>query len=132
MTAPKQSHQSRAGRLKGLAKWGWHLRTLLALRDHLKGSIGDRERELCGPMEPPSLHAEDFADELYDRKLAAALPSDSARALREVEDALHRINAGTYGRCERTGRAIPRIQLRALPWRRYAEVTKARRSTPSE
>ena len=105
--------------LEQVPQWGWHLRTLLALRDHLRGSIGDRERELCDPMEPPSLHAEDLVDERYDRELAAALPSDSAGALREIEDALLRIKAGTYGRCERTGRAIPRVLLRAVPWRRW-------------
>ena len=108
-------------------KWEWHLRTLLALRDHLRGSMGDREREPCDPLESPSLHAEDLVDELYDRELAAALPSDSAVALREIEDALLRIKAGTYGRCERTGRAIPRDELRALPWRRSPET---RRSAP--
>jgi RNA polymerase-binding transcription factor DksA len=97
----------------------------------MKGSIGDRVRESCDPMESPSLHAEDFIDELYDRELAAALPADSASALREIEDALLRLKAGTYGRCERTGRAIPLVQLRALPWRRFAETPKPHHSTPN-
>lgn len=101
--------------------WGWHLRTLLALRDHLRGGTGDREREPCDPLEPPSLHAEDLVDELYDRELAAALPADPASAWREIEAALLRLKDGTYGRCERTGRAIPAAQLRAIPWRRTCD-----------
>ena len=102
-------------------EWAWHYRTLLALRDHLMGGTGDRLRESCDPMEPPSLHAEDFAGELYDRELALTLPANPAEALREINDAIDRLKAGTYSRCEATGRRIPKSQLRAIPWRRFAE-----------
>ena len=42
------------------------------------------------------------------------------RALRsnltDVEHALAKIDAGTYGICERCGRPIPRERLEAIPW----------------
>ncbi|MBI2237416.1 MAG: TraR/DksA C4-type zinc finger protein [Actinobacteria bacterium] len=38
-----------------------------------------------------------------------------ARSLREVEDALMRLDRGTFGRCEECGRPIPVDRLRALP-----------------
>lgn len=38
-----------------------------------------------------------------------------ARALRDVEDALTRLERGTFGRCEGCGRPIPSARLRALP-----------------
>jgi RNA polymerase-binding transcription factor DksA len=66
-------------------------------------------------MEPPSLHAEDLVDELYDRDLALALPPIPVEALREVEAALDRLKKGIYGKCEVTGRPIPAAQLRAKP-----------------
>ena len=100
--------------------WAWHYRTLLALRDHLTGGAGDRARESFGAMEPPSLHAEDLADELYDRDLAHALPADPGEAQREIDDAIQRLKRGIYGCCEATGRQIPSAELRAKPWCRYA------------
>ena len=104
------------------AEWGWHFRTLLALRDHLAGQVGDRLREPFDAMGSPSMHAEDLSDELYDRELAQALPADRTEAMRAVNDALRRLNDGTYGRSEGTGRRIPPSQMRAMPWRRYAEA----------
>ena len=38
--------------------------------------------------------------------------------LREVEDALTRIDEGTYGKCERCGDEIPLPRLEARPWAR--------------
>jgi RNA polymerase-binding transcription factor DksA len=103
-------------------EWAWHYRTLLALRDHLRGGTGDRLRESIDAMESPSLHPEDLADERYDRELALALPQDRTEAWREIEDAIQRIRTGVYGRCEATGRSIPKSKLRETPWRRFATV----------
>ena len=105
-------------------EWAWHYRTLLALRDHLKGGVGDRLRESGAAMEPPSLHPEDLSDERYDRELASALPANPAKALQEIDQALQRIKNKEYGRCEATGRQIPKTQLREQPWRRFAQGVK--------
>ncbi len=52
--------------------------------------------------------------------LQQQLPSEgTALELKEVEDALARIDAGTWGRCERCGGAIGRDRLRALPDARF-------------
>ena len=39
--------------------------------------------------------------------------------LGEIKAALARIEAGTFGRCEGCGKAIPRARLGALPYARY-------------
>jgi RNA polymerase-binding transcription factor DksA len=108
-----------------LKDWGWHYRTLLALRDHLAGGAGDRMREPVGAMEPPSVHPEDLVDEVYDRDLAGALPENRAEALREIDGAILRLSTGVYGVCEASGRPIPQAQLRAKPWRRFIEGVAA-------
>lgn len=102
------------------AKWAWHYRTLVALHTHLLSRTAGRLAEPFEGMEPPSLHCEDLAAELYDHDLAAALPADPALARREIEDALHRIADGRYGKCAVTGRPMPKALLRAAPWRRTA------------
>ena len=113
-------------------EWAWHYRTLLALRDHLDAETGDRARESCDAMEPPSLHPEDLFDELYDRELAGALPPERAAARREIADALHRLESGRYGVCEATGRRIPKARLLARPWCRYTAVAARRRGDESK
>lgn len=39
--------------------------------------------------------------------------------LREIEEALSRIESRTYGICEATGTRITKARLRACPWARY-------------
>ena len=39
--------------------------------------------------------------------------------LADVEHALARLDAGTYGVCEECGRPIPLARLKILPWARY-------------
>ena len=36
--------------------------------------------------------------------------------VKEIDQALERIDAGSYGRCESCGRLIPPDRLRVLPW----------------
>lgn len=107
------------------SRWAWHFRTLIALRDHLLTGRGERMREPCDAMEPPSLHGADAMDELYDRDLARALTANPDEALEEIDAAIQRIEKGTYGICEATGRAIARDALRARPWRRFAPENPA-------
>lgn len=109
-------------------QWAWHFRTLLALRNHLLSGSGDRCREPFEAMEPPSVHALDWLAETYDHDLALALPANREEALREVNDAIRRIERGTYGQCEATGKPIARSRLRATPWRRYTPMAARRLS----
>jgi RNA polymerase-binding transcription factor DksA len=113
--------QQMSSEIVRLEEWGWHYRTLLALRDHLTGGDGDRMREPVGAMEPPSVHPQDLVDEVYDRDLARVLPENRVEALREIDDAILRLKTGVYAVCETTGRRIPKAQLRAKPWRRFLE-----------
>jgi RNA polymerase-binding protein DksA len=41
------------------------------------------------------------------------------KLLREIDDALERIEQGTYGICEGTGKPILKARLKAQPWARY-------------
>lgn len=134
MSAKKVTPRKRpAGRVKTrrvaiAPEWAWHFRTLMALRNHLLSGSGDRCRETMEAMEPPSFHAVDWLAETYDHDLALALPANREEALREVNDAIRRIEKGTYGRCEATGKPIARSRLRATPWRRYTPVAARRLS----
>ncbi len=63
--------------------------------------VGDRTDENASEVEM-------FADN-------AALQQDLERQLIDVRDALAKMDAGTYGICEKTGREIPLARLQAYP-----------------
>ncbi|NQV34527.1 MAG: TraR/DksA C4-type zinc finger protein [Phycisphaeraceae bacterium] len=42
-----------------------------------------------------------------------------------IDDALERIEEGTYGLCEKTGDPISRARLEAMPWARYTKRHQA-------
>ena len=61
-------------------------------------------------------HLADTATETYERELDEGLEQDARGQLRQVENALARIESGEYGRCEVCGKEIPAERLEAVPW----------------
>jgi RNA polymerase-binding transcription factor DksA len=73
----------------------------------------------------------------YDRDFSLSLLSEGSSAVLEIDEALSRIEGGTYGICEMSGRCIPLPRLRAIPFARFtvecqAEIEKREKlSRPS-
>lgn len=65
------------------------------------------------------MHQADAGSDAYDRDFALSLLSQEQDALYEIEEALKRIELGTYGVCEMSGKIISRPRLEALPFARY-------------
>ena len=114
-TNPDKSNE--AGKVP--AAWAWHYRTLMALHRRL---LRDHDEHLHDSSAPADKDTHDFADtasvEREREAMFSTLLSEGNR-LADVEAALNRIHAGTYGVCEATGRTIPAERLRALPWTRF-------------
>jgi DnaK suppressor protein len=62
---------------------------------------------------------------------AAAFEESNLRyeTLTQVEDALARIDEGTYGKCIDCGRDIEEARLEALPWARYCLADQEKHDT---
>jgi RNA polymerase-binding transcription factor len=61
---------------------------------------------------------EDFADAgtaTFDREQALSIANNIRDLIEQVDRALARMDEGTYGSCERCGRNIDAVRLRALP-----------------
>jgi RNA polymerase-binding protein DksA len=55
------------------------------------------------------------ATEFWDTQVLSRLGETDARMLREVVEALHRLDAGTYGTCATCGGTITDARLDAVP-----------------
>jgi DnaK suppressor protein len=65
------------------------------------------------------MHQADAGSDAYDRDFALNLLSQEQDALYEIEEALKRVDAGTYGICEMSGKPIPQARLEAIPFARF-------------
>ncbi|HWQ22589.1 MAG TPA: TraR/DksA C4-type zinc finger protein [Gaiellaceae bacterium] len=61
-------------------------------------------------------HLADSATETYLRELDGGLEENAEHLLRAIEEALRRIEEGTYGICEVCGRPIGAERLEAVPY----------------
>lgn len=77
------------------------------------GSLEDSSGEL---VSGPDQHLGDVATETFERELDAGLEENSEHVLHSIDAALARIEAGTYGTCERCGQPISEARLEAIPY----------------
>ena len=90
-------------------------RALEYLHEENPGSIEDETRRETSFDN----HLADTATVTVDREVDYSLEENSVAVLRAIDAALDRIEAGTYGQCQRCGREIGTERLEALP---YAEL----------
>ena len=99
---------------------------LLQLRDSLLDAMMGVSRDTLRARAEGSeasafgMHQADAGSDAYDRDFALSLLSQEQDALYEIEEALKRIDGGTYGICEMSGKPIPHARLEAIPFARYA------------
>ncbi len=54
--------------------------------------------------------------DVFDRQFALNLASSEQEAIHDIDDAIRRIDEGTYGVCEDCGCVIGKARLKALPF----------------
>jgi RNA polymerase-binding protein DksA len=124
-TSDSTSDNSRSSDASG-GKWDWHRQALQSLRNRLTGDRDARQEEAGSSLNDDASGVADNATNEFDHNLAYALVSREESALQEIEAALQRIDNGTYGVCEETGKPIPEDRLKAIPWTRYSKEVQER------
>ncbi|HSM12934.1 MAG TPA: TraR/DksA family transcriptional regulator [Thermoanaerobaculia bacterium] len=61
----------------------------------------------------------DRANNAYSRELNFSISDAERTRLFEIDDALQRIDLGSYGRCAHCGQPIAAARLTAVPWAKY-------------
>ncbi|MGN6384878.1 MAG: TraR/DksA family transcriptional regulator [Verrucomicrobiota bacterium] len=106
-------------------EWAKYYRNLLDLRERLLNQMSGLAKESAEEMASYSLHMADSGTDNFDRDFALSLLSSDQDAIYEIEEALKRIEKGTYGVCELTGKQIPKARLDAIPWTRFTVEAQA-------
>src|SRR4051812_30864357 len=98
---------------------------LLQLRDAMVDSMAGvaqdtlRSRAEGSEASAFGMHQADAGSDAYDRDFALSLLSQEQDALYEIDQALKRIELGTYGVCEMSGKPISHARLEAIPFARF-------------
>lgn len=112
--------------------------------EHFRDLLLEKRRELVGDMYSMEsealrtsggtnlsslpLHMADMGTDNYEQEFTLGLVEKDRGLLREINTALAKIQNGTYGICEGTGKPISKPRLEAQPWARhsieYARLTQ--------
>ncbi len=98
---------------------------LLTKRHELLGDVSSMEDEALRNSGQSNLsnlpiHMADMGTDNYEQEFTLGLVEKDRNLLRDINTALAKINAGTYGICEGTNKLIAKPRLDAQPWARFS------------
>ena len=73
-----------------------------------------RERDAEATQDPA-----DMAANAYTKELLMSMSTNDRQLLESIDQALDRIEAGKYGKCNHCGQPIQEKRLEAVPWARH-------------
>ena len=106
---------------------GHYQKSLVEKMQEIVGDVNSIEDEALkksrldasGDLSSMPIHMADIGTDNYEQEFALNLIDSERKILHEITEALQRIEEGTYGICEVTGRGISKARLEARPWARY-------------
>ena len=82
--------------------------------------------DVTGDLSSHRTHTADQGTENYQTEMASQLKSIESKTMREIDDALKRIQACTYGKCEDCGGDIPVARLEVVPHAKFCMKCKGK------
>ncbi|MFA6636418.1 MAG: TraR/DksA family transcriptional regulator [Candidatus Omnitrophota bacterium] len=101
--------------------------TLLVQREKISGEVGRLTKDYLrknsmdssGDISSHPFHMADAASGSFDTEFNIGLASSEQELLYQIDQALKRIEDGTFGNCEECGAPISKNRLKAVPFARY-------------
>ncbi|CAE7273121.1 accA [Symbiodinium necroappetens] len=136
------SKEAKTSRYKKLTKSPFNKKQLDEFREILQakralivGDVSSMEMEALtgggsGSLSHLPQHMADQGSDTFDQSLNLDLAASQRKLLKEIDDALARIENGTYGVCEMLGKQIKIERLRHTPWARYSIDAARARDVP--
>ncbi len=79
-------------------------------------ALNKRRNEANGDLSSMPIHMADLGSDNFEQEFTLSLMESEEVVLQKIEDALERIEDGTYGCCEECGAKIPKARLNAIPY----------------
>jgi len=100
---------------------------LLMKRELLSGDVNTLQnealrknrQEATGDLSNMPIHMADIGSDNYEQEFALELIQNEEVTLREIDEALKRIEDRSYGKCEDCGKKVPVARLKAKPHAKY-------------
>ena len=73
-------------------------------------------RGASGGRSADTAHMADLSADTYERELSMDIASSEQKVLYEIDDALKRLEEGTYGACQQCAKPVSLSRLRAVPY----------------
>lgn len=97
---------------------------LLNRRESLSGNVNRMEDEAlrnsgqagAGDLSSMPFHMADLGTDNFEQEMTLGLIENEEEEMREITDALDRIEAGIFGVCEECNKPIPKDRIRAIPY----------------
>lgn len=80
-----------------------------------ENTLNKSAREASGDLSGYSYHMADTASDDYERDFSLGRATDEQKAMYAIDEALKRIEDGTYGSCSQCGKLIPKTRLKVMP-----------------
>ncbi|MGC8624060.1 MAG: TraR/DksA family transcriptional regulator [Phycisphaerae bacterium] len=95
---------------------------LLDKRREILGDVGSMENEAFRDQDNHSsspMHMADVGTDNFEQEFTLGLLQSERELLKEIQEALNRIDNGSFGICIATGKPIGLARLKAKPWAKY-------------
>ena len=73
-------------------------------------------RDASGDLSAYTVHMADMAADTFDRELSMNIASSEQEILYQIDDALKRLDDGSYGVCQQCNQPIAMSRLKAVPY----------------
>lgn len=99
---------------------------LLKMKDNLLQEIASNMKMEIGHLQEAIADMYDLADDERERQFSILLCNRDREKLELIDEALERIEEGTYGICEDCGAKIAEGRIKVMPFARYCITCQSR------
>ena len=89
------------------------------IRHLIEENISKSQRDASGEISSYTYHMADMATDSFDREFSYTLAHNERELMYLIDEALSKINSGTYGICELCNKKITKKRLKTIPYARY-------------
>ena len=89
------------------------------IRHLIEENISKSQRDASGEISSYTYHMADMATDSFDREFSYTLAINERELIYLIDEALSKIDSGTYGICELCNKKIIKKRLKTIPYAKY-------------